>query len=45
MWSASMLVTTAITGSGFEERGVGFVGLDHDVFALAQLGIGASAVE
>ena len=37
MWSASMLVTTAITGDQVQERGVRFVGLDHDVVARAQL--------
>ena len=28
-----------------EERGVGFVGLDHDVFTATQLGIGPGTVE
>jgi hypothetical protein len=37
MWSASMFVTTAIIGSQVQERRVGFVGLDHDVVAAAEL--------
>ena len=40
MWSASMLVTTAITGVQVEERRVGLVGLGDQELALAEARVG-----
>ncbi len=45
MWSASMLVTTEITGVQEQERGVGLVGLGHQEVAPAQAGVGAGGVQ
>ena len=43
MWSASMLVTTEITGEQVQEGGVGLVGLGDEELARPKPGIGAGA--